>query len=49
VNINIQPSANTPIPGAIYDTLGNDSLIGGDEDNIFFYTGGKMFYKKLVV
>ncbi|WP_373883356.1 calcium-binding protein [Acinetobacter pittii] len=41
VNINIEPSANTPIQGAIYDTVGNDSLIGGDEDNIFFYTGGK--------
>lgn len=41
VTLNIQPSASTPIPGAIYDTLGNDVLTGGEEDNIFFYTGGK--------
>ncbi|WP_075174866.1 calcium-binding protein [Acinetobacter indicus] len=41
VNINIQPSASTPIPGAIYDTSGNDNLVGGTEDNIFIYTGGQ--------
>jgi len=41
IDINIQASANIPIEGTIYDTQENDTLIGGEEDNIFFYTGGQ--------
>lgn len=32
---------NPPIEGGIYDTSANDALVGGIEDNIFFYTAGK--------
>lgn len=32
---------NPPIEGGIYDTSANDTLVGGAEDNVFFYTAGK--------
>lgn len=41
IDVNIQASVNTSIEGTIYDTQENDTLIGGEEDNIFFYTGGQ--------